>query len=312
MKPYSDDLRKRIFSYALTHTISETARIFQVSKNTVNLLRKLFIEEGNLNPRNTPHEYPHLITPEGEMYLSLLIIKENDITLEELRDRYEQAYGVRVSIGTMYNTLEKLNITRKKKTFSDPKKNSDSAKVDKEIYDAQLDEIDSDKRFYLDETGSCLNMSPLYGRSREGERAYDQKPTYPSTTVSTVAILSEDGMNAQFTYTGSLNAKLFILYLDIYVLPSINNNQTLIMDRHPVHCAKSVKKYLKQNNIKFLYLPAYSPDLNPIEEAFSKIKQFIKKQKARTVFDLLKILKKAFEIITKNDAKGYFNHAAEF
>jgi transposase len=312
MKPYSQDLRARIFSYSLTHTVRETAKIFQVSPNTVYLLTRLFIETGSLNPRDTPLEHPHLITPEGEMYLSLLLSKENDLTLAELCDRYEQAYGVRISIGTMYNTLEHLNITRKKKTFSDPKKNSDAAKAEKENYDAQLKTIEPDKRFYLDETGSCLNMILLYGRSKIGKRTYDQKPTYPSTTVSTAAILSEEGMKSRYTYTGSLNAKVFIFYLDTYVLPTLKIGQTLIMDRHPVHRAMSVQKYLKENNIKFLFLPAYSPELNPIEEAFSKIKQYIKKQKARTIDELLNVLKNAFELITVNDIAGYFNHAAEF
>lgn len=312
MKPYSYDLRIRIFNYSLTHSIRETARIFQVSPNTVHLLRQLFFETGSLNPREHPHEFPRLITPEGELYLGLLLSTDNDLTLTELCDRYEQAYGVRVSIGTMFNTLEQLHITRKKKTFSDPKKNSDAAKVEKENYDAQLETIKPDDRLYLDETGSCLNMTPLYGRSPEGERAYDQKPTYPSTTVSTVAILSEEGIKAQYTYTGSLNAKVFVLYLETFVLSTLENGQTLIMDRHPVHRAKIVQNYLKQNNIKYLYLPAYSPELNPIEEAFSKIKQYIKKQKARTINELLRVLNKAFDIITNSDVKGYFNHAAEF
>lgn len=312
MKPYSQDLRARIFSYSLTHTVRETAKIFQVSPNTVYLLTRLFIETGNLNPRDNLHERPHLITPEGELYLGLLLSEDNDLTLAELCDRYEQAYGIRVSIGTLYNTLEHLDITRKKKTFSDPKKNCDAARAEKESYDKQLEAVDPDKRLYLDETGSCLNMTPPYGRSQVGERVYDQKPTYPSTTVSTVAILSEEGMVSTFTYTGSLNAELFILYLGAYVLPILKNGRTLIMDRHPVHRAKSIQKYLKQNNIKFLYLPAYSPELNPIEEAFSKIKQYIKKQKARTIDELLKVLKAAFEIITNSDVQGYFNHAAEF
>jgi transposase len=84
------------------------------------------------------------------------------------------------------------------------------------------------------------------------------------------------------------------------------------MDRHPVHRAKNVQEFLNNNRIKFLYLPAYSPELNPIEEAFSKIKQYIKKQKARTKDALLGVLKKAFKIITNRDANGYFNHSAEF
>ncbi len=312
MKPYSHDLRVRMFSYSLTQSIRKTAKLFQVSPNTVYLLKCLFIKTGGLEPRDRPLKHSHLISPEGEIYLGVLLSQENDLTLAELCDRYEQASGVRVSIGTMYNTLKHLNITRKKKTFSDPKKNSDAAQVDKENYDVQLETIESEQRFYLDETGSCLNMSPLYGRSREGERAYDQKPTYPSSTVSTVAILSEDGMKAEYTYPGSLNAKRFILYLDTFVLPIFTYGQTLIMDRHSVHRAKTVQKYLKKSNIKFLYLPAYSPELNPIEEAFSKIKQYIKKQKARTINELLIVLKNAFETITKNDVQGYFYHASDF
>jgi transposase len=141
MEPYSHDLRIRIFSYSLTHPIRGTAKIFQVSPNTVFLLRRLFIETGSLNPKGHPIGHPRLVTPEGEMHLALLLSEENGLTLAELCDRYEQAYGVRVSIGTMYNTLEHLNITRKKKTFSGPKKNGPAAEAAKEGYDARLETV---------------------------------------------------------------------------------------------------------------------------------------------------------------------------
>lgn len=312
MNPYSHDLRKRIFNYSLVNSIRKTARIFQVSPNTVYLLKQLFIETGSLEPRKNQQDHSHIISPEGELYLSLLISEKNDLTLEELCDQYHQIYDVRVSIGTMYNTLDRLNITYKKKTFSDPKKDSDQALIEKRKYDLRLQEIELDKRFYLDETGSCLNMSPVYGRSRKGRRAYDKRPTYPSETVSTVAILSTKGIKAQYTYSDSLTAKVFILYLELIVSPILTDGQILIMDGHPVHRAKAVKKYLNENNIKYLYLPPYSPELNPIEEAFSKIKQYIKKQKARTINVLMDVIEEGFNVITNNDVKGYFKHASEF
>ena len=312
MKPYSLDFRNRIYNYSLTHTIRETAKIFNVSPDTVHLLRKLFIETGSLSPRERSSEYPHLITPTGETYLKLLLDKEVDLTLEELCNRYEDDFGIRVSIGTMFNTLKLLNITRKKKTFSDPKKGSDEVKSKKESYDIQIESIPQEQRFYLDETGTCLNMTPLYGRSLQGERVYDERPTNPGQRVNTVAILSKEGIKAQYSYMGSLNAKSFIPYLETFVLPCMCNGQTLIMDNHPVHRAEAVQDFLNINKINFLYLPPYSPDLNPIEEAFSKIKQYIKKQKARTVDKLLNVIKDALETITPNDANGYFNHAAEF
>lgn len=146
MKPYSSDLRIRIFNYSLSHSIRETAKIFQVSPNTVYLLQKLFYETGSLDPHVNLDKKPRLITEEGEMYLSVLLSKECDLTLAELCDRYEQAYGVRVSIGTLFNTLERLNITRKKKTFSDPKKESETAQDEKKTYVAQLEKIQEDNR----------------------------------------------------------------------------------------------------------------------------------------------------------------------
>ena len=310
MKPYSYDLRIRIYNYSLTHSIRKTAAVFSVSPNTVLLLKKLFIETGSLNPRDRSFQPPHLITPKGEIYLQLLLDNEVDLTLEELRERYEKKFGILVSIGTMYNTLKNLNITRKKKTFSDPKKSTYEVKVKKEIYDEKLNKIDPEKRFYLDETGSCLNMILLYGRSQKGERVYDKRPTSPGTRVNTVAILSENGIKSQYNYTESFNAKFFICYLETYVLPILIGGETLIMDNHPVHHAGSVQDYLKKNNIKFLYLPPYSPDLSPIEEAFSKIKQYIKKQKARTVDKLLNVIKEALDTITPKDINGYFNHAS--
>lgn len=312
MKPYSQDLRARIFSYSLLNSLQKTAQIFSVSKNTVFLLKKLFIETGSLNPRTREYHHDLLISPEGELYLQLLLAKEPDLSLEELCNLYQEAYGVRVCTSTMDNTLKKLNITRKKKTFSDPKKNTDNVKIKKEIYDRQLEKIEPEKRFYLDETGCCINMSPSHGRSKRGRPAYDEKPAYPGDTVSTVAILTEEGIKTPYTYSVSLTATLFILYLDTFVFPILKNGQTLIMDNHPVHHAKLVQSYIMENHIKVLFLPPYSPELNPIEEAFSKIKQSIKKQKARTLPDLLIVIKNAFKIITADDANGYFYHAAQF
>lgn len=311
MKPYSPDLRIRIYNYSLNHSIRKTAQIFSVSPDTVYLLKKLFKETGSLEPRECPFEPPHLITPEGEMYLRSLLSDEADLTLEELRDRYEETYGIRVSMGTMYNTLERLGITRKKKTFSDPKKSAVGAAVKKEAYDQALEAVTPENRLYLDETGSCLNMTPLHGRSPKGERVYDKKPTSPGTRINTVAILSEDGIKAEYSYTGSLTALRFMAYLTTFVLPILTGTQTVIMDNHPVHRAKAVQDCLKQQGVNFLYLPPYSPDLNPIEEAFSKVKQYLKKQKARTVGTLLNAIKEALKSVTRNDAKGYFNHAAE-
>ena len=122
MKATSTDLRQCIFSYSLTHTIRETAEVFQVSTNTVCLIKKRFIETGSVSAKTNRYKPPRLITEEGELYLQSLLISQPDITLEQLRTEYQEAYGILVSIGTMYNTVKRLGFTRKKKTYSHPKK----------------------------------------------------------------------------------------------------------------------------------------------------------------------------------------------
>lgn len=314
MKAYSLDLRKRIFSYSLSHSIKETAKAFNVGTNTVFLLRKRFLETGSLEPieKKDRRQRKRLISEEGEMFIRLLISEQNDLTLSELCDRYYETYKVKVAVSTMFNTLKRLKITLKKKSFSDPKKDTEENKEKKQNYDENIRQIDPDKIFFLDETGSCLNMSPSRGRSLQGYKAYDKKPTSPGVRINTVAVLTTEGIKCQHNYKGGLNSKKFISYLDTYVVPEMKEGQIIIMDNVPAHKSKAVETYLSENKINHIYLPKYSPDLNPIEEAFSKIKQFIKKQKARTEEKLVSTIEKACNTITIKDSIGYFNHALSF
>ena len=155
-------------------------------------------------------------------------------------------------------------------------------------------------------------MSSLYGRSQKGQRVYDKRPHNPGKRIHTLAILSKEGIKAPYHYVGSLSADVFITYLKGFVVPILTEGQTIIMDNHPVHCAKSVLKYLIENTLKFLYLPPYSPDLNPIEEAFSKFKQSVKKKKVRTLDSLIIVIDDALKTMTRGDSVGYFKHANEF
>lgn len=312
MKPYSYDLRVRIYQYSLTHTLVETAKVFNVCIDTVVKLRKLHVETGDLKPRKHSGESSCAVSPEGEFFLRLLLKLEPDLTLEELCERYEKEFDVHVCSATMHNTLKRMNITRKKKNFSDPKKHTPENKAKKVEYDEKIAKISPENRFYLDETGACMNMTPLYGRSPQGKRVHDKRPTNPGTRINVLAILSKEGVVAQCEYSDSFNSEFFINYLEKHVLPIMNESQVLIMDNHPVHKAKLVINYLEEKNINYLFLPSYSPELNPIEEAFSKIKHFIKKQKARTKEALSDAINVAINMITLKDINGYFNHAVQF
>lgn len=122
MKPYSQDLRSRIFSHSLTHSVRETAEVFHVSPNTVQLLKNLFCSTGQLTPKPRGPARPRAVSEEGELFLKVLIVGQPDLTLKELRERYFQAYGTPVSTGAMHGTLKRLGLTLKKSPPTTPRK----------------------------------------------------------------------------------------------------------------------------------------------------------------------------------------------
>ncbi|MCP5420148.1 MAG: IS630 family transposase [Gammaproteobacteria bacterium] len=199
-----------------------------------------------------------------------------------------------------------------KKTFSDPRRSQSGSQKLREAYERKMENMAQADRVYLDETGSCINMTLPYGRARRGEVVREKKPAHGGERLNTIALLSETGIQGEYHYSGTLNAEKFIFYLEYVALPSLVMGQVLIMDRHPVHCAREVRRFLRKNQVKYLYLPPYSPELNPIEEMFSKIKHYIKKHKPRTLNNLFKAIKESFRTITLQDVVGYFKHANSF
>ena len=162
-----------------------------------------------------------------------------------------------------------------------------------------------------------MNISKKEKSCREAAAGWNKPthrelPTAPGETVSTAAVLTEHGIEAEYLYFGTLTAKRFIAYLDVYVLALLVGGKLLIMDNHPVHCSKAVKRFLEDHNVSFAFLPPYLPELNPIEEAFSKIKHHIRKCKPRTAKALFDTIKSAIATVTEDDVIGYTNHAAEY
>ena len=122
MNAHPLELRRRIFNYNLSHSVRNTAKIFGVSPDTVQRLKQLFIETGDLAPRPCHAEHAHAISPEGELYVQALLVEQPDLSLAELCEEYERAYGVAVGTTTLHHLLQRLGFSRKKKHSTTPKK----------------------------------------------------------------------------------------------------------------------------------------------------------------------------------------------
>jgi transposase len=154
-------------------------------------------------------------------------------------------------------------------------------------------------------------MTLAYGRARRGHRVVDSKPTAPGAALNTAAVFTEQGLAGQWFFEGMLTARR-VTYLRVFVLPLLRGGKTPILDNHPVHRARRVQRFLKRHRVKHVFLPTYSPELNPIEEAWSQFKQALKRAKARTAETLLDAMKQASATITLEDAQGYFQHIEDF
>ena len=156
-------------------------------------------------------------------------------------------------------------------------------------------------------------MTLQYARSPKNERAYSERPTSQGKHYTTVGIMGKEGIIFHRTFQGYLNKAYFIYLLKMFIIPMFSNsNKYLIMDNCSSHNNEDVKNILKENNVKYLFLPPYSPEFNPIELAWSKLKQFIRKIKPRCELYLWLSIYSAIKSISLHDVKSYFNYVNNF
>ena len=158
----------------------------------------------------------------------------------------------------------------------------------------------------MDEAGSNLAMTRLYGRAAKGERVIDTVPQNYGENITMLASLSLSGIKAPMTINGAVDGIVFKVYVEQVLCPTLSVGDTVVMDNLPAHKVSGIKELIEAKGAKLIYLPPYSPDLNPIEKCWSKIKTHLRKAKARTRAELEKALQEALLLITKEDALGWF------
>jgi transposase len=169
--------------------------------------------------------------------------------------------------------------------------------------------LDPSKLVFVDESGFHLTMTPAYARAPKGERAYGQVPRNRGENTSFIAALSLNGLQAPMTLQGSVDALVFETYIEQVLLPTLTPGQIVVLDNHRVHKGDKVAELLAAKGCLFLFLPPYSPDLNPIEEAFFKVKTFVKACQARARDALDQAIAAALKTISRQDILSWFGHS---
>ncbi len=169
--------------------------------------------------------------------------------------------------------------------------------------------LEPQRLVFVDEMGTNTSLYPLYAWSKRGERARMKVPRNRGPNTTLLASMKAEGMGPCMAVVGSTTREVFEVYVERVLAPSLRSGQIVVMDNLTAHKGDRVSELIEERGCELLYLPPYSPDFNPIEEAFSKIKGLLRKAEARTREALVEAMGTAISAVTAQDARGFFEHS---
>jgi transposase len=162
---------------------------------------------------------------------------------------------------------------------------------------------------FVDETWTNTSMVRLRGRCARGERLIGYAPHGPWKTLTFVAGLRHRAMVAPFVFEGAMNGPMFLAYVKVGLVPTLKRGDVVVMDNLPAHKVVGVEQAIEAAGATLLYLPPYSPDLNPIEPAFSKVKAHLRKAAEHTIPRLLRRIGRIVTDFSPRECRNFFRHA---
>jgi len=224
--------------------------------------------------------------------------------LPELQQELEVQTGRRTSVPHLWRVVRKMG--RRKKV--DPRTECDTEvnRQRREAFVADLRTIPPEHLIYLDESGVSTQMTRLYGRCRGGRRVADAVPGGDWKIVTILGAMNREGMLAAMTVEAATDGDIFLAFLDDILCPKLKPGDVLIMDNLSAHKVDGVRQRIEAAGARLLYLPPYSPDLNPIEKAWAKLKALLRNAHARTAEALHNAVARFLPDINHNDATAWF------
>jgi transposase len=201
--------------------------------------------------------------------------------------------------------------TKKKTLHAAEQNRSDVAQTRTEWRERQPS-LKSARLVFIDETWAKTNMVRLRGRCERGTRLIDTTPHGHWKTSTFIAALREDGLVAPAVFDGAINADLFLCYVEQVLVPTLQAGDIVVMDNLSSHKKPAVRQAIEATGATLLFLPAYSPDLNPIEQVFAKLKALLRKMALRSVEAPWKALGSITGCVSPQECKNFIRHAGYF
>jgi transposase len=200
-------------------------------------------------------------------------------------------------------------ISLSKKSLHAAEQERDDVRAARAKWKREQPRLDAGKIVFIDETGTSTNMTRLRGRCPRGKRLVAKVPHGHWKMTTFVAGLRQYGMTAPFVVDAPMNGEIFLTYLQQCLVPTLSPGDIVSMDNRPAHKIAGVRELIEASGAELRLLPPYSPDLNPIEMSFAKLKAHLRKAGARSIPALWDRIGTATQAFTPQECKNYFRHA---
>jgi transposase len=307
-RPYSLDLRDRVVaSVEGGRSCRETARLFDVSVASVVKWSQRKRRTGSaaaspMGCRNRP------LRLAGERaWLLERVTAQPDLTLRGIQAELS-ARGMRVSLKAIWNFFRSERLTFKKSLHAAEQDRPDVARR-RAQWKKYQGRIDPRRLVFIDETWAKTNMTRLHGRCRCGDRLVARVPHGRWRTLTFLAALRWDRIEAPCVIDGPINGRSFLAYVEQMLVPILRPGDVVIMDNLGSHKRQAIRRAIRAAGAKLLFLPAYSPDLNPIEQVFAKLKTLLRKLDARTIETTWRGIGHLLDAFTPAECANYFTNS---
>ena len=268
--------------------------------------------KGNLE-RKPRQKYNLKITPEIEQFIKNYVKKYPTTTLWEYSKLVYEKFNIHLSDSSIYNIFKKYKLTRKRlRSKYYPEKRTGQEKQDLDNFYKNLEKYNYKKTICLDETSIYLNMTLSYGRSKSGTRVIKKTTKYPYKRYNLLCAISSNKVVGWNLYPERKGGVKTIDIIEFYnnCIKNKYENHLIIMDNAVIHKSKIIKNIIENSNNELLYSVPYHPETNAIEEFFSQLKHYIKKESPNTYDDIDKVIKDTILTkIKKEHLKNYLKHS---
>ncbi|MGH6864215.1 MAG: IS630 family transposase [Methylocella sp.] len=311
-RPYSQDLRMRVLAEADDGArVGEIATALRVSVSYVSKVLSRRRSTGEIAARPQRCRLPQKLAELHEA-IRTEVAARPDVTSAELRRWLLETHRVYASEGLMHKTLARLGLTFKKKSLRAADQDRPDIAAARAEWRDQQPGLTPGRLVFIDETWVKTNMTRLRGRAARGQRLVAAVPHGHWMTSTFIAALRDDGLTAPCVFEGAINGELFLAYVEQVLVPTLRDGDLVIMDNLGSHKVAGVRAAIEAAGAKLVYLPAYSPDLNPIEQVFAKLKAVLRAKALRTVDALWAALGEIADAITPNECANYLRNAGYF